>query len=264
MSVTLGDIAKTQLCYIYMDRNDVLQVKSIKTLTSPKTVFSDDNQIISCSVNQTLLQEYSTVTVTYCNKSISDNTEMIALKEQTVNAGVNELDNLIIENGPMFLPAHCLVEGIKNAYVSSITYTPWDISLSITNTHNKEQNVDLTVYGSLINTNAKSYINGSVPHLVNRMGELPLEISGEYLDSEDHAKIVRDTMMAYISNPTPTIELITRGNPSIGVGDVVTVDNATNKIYKDVVVLRQDFSFNDGLECNMLCLDKSILTRMVM
>lgn len=264
LGVTLSDIAATQLCYIYVDRNEVLQVKSIKTITDPVTTFSDDNQITECKVKQSLLQEYSQVKVTYCTKSITDNVEMINLKEQTVQGGLNEFNNLIIEKGPMFLPAHCVIEATEDAYVSDIEYTPWDISLIVNNTINKSQNIELFIYGSLINTDVKSYVVTSVDHLVTRMGELPLEITGEYMDNEVHATMVKDLMLGYISNPTPMIELHTRGNPGVQIGDVIEIDNTTNKVHKDVVVIRQDFKFEDGLECTMLCLDKSIVTRAVM
>lgn len=264
LGLTLADIAKTQLCYIYINRDDVICVKSIKTITSSISTFSDDNQILECKLNKSLLQEYSTVNVTYCTKSISDNDVMIELKEQDVLPGINELNNMIIEKGPMFLPAHCLCEALNDTYVCDIAYTPWDISLKLNNTFNKSQLVDLSIYGSVINTDAKSYLTGVNEHLVTRMGELPLEITGEYMDSEVHANNVKDIMLGYISNPTPTLELYVRGNPVINVGDVITINNVTNKIHKDVVVLRQEFSFNDGLECNMLCLDKSILTEAVM
>jgi len=264
LGATLSDLASTQLCYIYMDRNEVLQVKSIKSISNSVTTFSDDNQIVECKVKQTLQQEYSQVKVTYSNKSITSDVEMIELKEQSINDGISEFNNLIIEKGPMFLPAHCVVESTEDAYVSDIEYTPWDISLKVTNTVKKTQNIDLTIYGSLINTDAKSYILGSIDQLVNRMGELPIEISGEYMDNEEHAINVKDIMVKYISSPTPMIELNTRGNPGVKIGDVMTIDNATNKVHKDVVVIRQDFKFNDGLECNMLCLDKAIVSRAVM
>ena len=264
LGLTLADIAMTQLCYIYVDRNEILQVKSIKTINNSVTTFSDDNQILECKVKQTLLQEHSTVIVTYCNKSITDNVQMIELNEQNVNPGENEFSNIIIEKGPMFLPAHCLCEGSQDAYVSAISYTPWDISLNINNTHNKEQEIKIYIYGSVINTDAKAYITGTIENLVYRMGELPLEINGEYLDSEEHAKMVRDIMVKYISNPTPIIEMHTRGNPGVTVGDVISIENTTNKIQKDVIVLRQEFKFNDGMECTMLCLDKAIVTKAVM
>lgn len=256
---TLVEIAKSHMCYIYVDRNDIVRVKSLRIPNDVISIWNDDNQIISSKVISTLQKENSGVMVTYHNKSITEEYSLVTLSEQVLQPGETEFPNVLIEKGPLYKAAHCLTESKNLTYVSGITYSPWDISLKITNTYTKSEVATITIYGSTISTEAKSCVSDYDKTLVNRVGIKMLEIEGEYIDSESHANLLKSAFMRYISNPTPIIELTTRGNPCVTIGDVITINDNTNKIHRDLVITRQQFRYDGSLECTVGCIDKSIM-----
>lgn len=256
---TLSEFAISQLCYIYMSRLGVVTVKSISNITTPIGTWTDDNQIIECSLEQSLLKEYSSVRVECITKSITDMISILSLKDQVVEPSTTAIDNLIIENGPLCEITYVNCIGDGSVYCTMSKFTPWGMSLELVNTSKHNNSIEIDVQGKLINTSVKSYVERINDVQVNRIGDVQMEVKGEYIDDSVTADKICSMMYSYISSTCPMLTMLIRGNPIVKPGDVMSIHNKVNNITMEVVIISQLFKFNDSLECTVVCMDTSVL-----
>ena len=254
----LTEIAKSYLCYIYINRNNVLQVVSMLNFNSDViATWSDDNQIVEPSVETSIIYNNTSVIVKYLNKYIGPVENMIELTKLTLPTGESILDTIITKE-PIYEVDAVICECKNLILTSSISQSTNELSIVLDNKHVTEQeNVDVTICGKAIKNNSTLYISKVIDNIDD--DDRPLEISSEYIDNRDIATQVCDIMYNYITEDVPFIDLVIRGNPEIQVGSVVTINDTTNKINGDYIITSQKFTFNDSLECTVRCLNKSIL-----
>lgn len=85
-------------------------------------------------------------------------------------------------------------------------------------------------------------------------GEISLEVSSDWIQSEAAAKAVGDWIVANWAEPADTAEIQIFGNPIIRIGDVVNVNYAPKGITNvKFVVLKVSHSWDDGLQTNITC-----------
>lgn len=85
-------------------------------------------------------------------------------------------------------------------------------------------------------------------------GEITLELSSDWIQSEAAAKAIGDWIVANWAQPADTVTLTTFGNPLIRVGDVVSITYApTGLDAVKFVVLKAGQSWDNGLQTTITC-----------
>jgi hypothetical protein len=85
-------------------------------------------------------------------------------------------------------------------------------------------------------------------------GEIPLEVSSDWIQSEAAAKAIGNWIVNNWAEPADTIEVQLFGNPLIRIGDVVNVNYAPKGISNvKFVVLRANQSWGEGLQTTLTC-----------
>lgn len=89
---------------------------------------------------------------------------------------------------------------------------------------------------------------------INTRGEITLEISSDWIQSEAAAKAIGDWIVQNWADPADTFELTVFGNPLIRVGDVSSLSYAPKGL-TDVkaVVLKKTQNWDDGLTTTLVC-----------
>jgi hypothetical protein len=85
-------------------------------------------------------------------------------------------------------------------------------------------------------------------------GEIQLEVSSDWIQSEAAAKAIGDWIVNNWAEPADTVDVKVFGNPLIRVGDVVNITYAPKGISNvKFVVLTCSQSWDDGLETTITC-----------
>ena len=89
---------------------------------------------------------------------------------------------------------------------------------------------------------------------INTRGEITLELSSDWIQSETAAKAIGDWIVNNWADPADTVEMTVFGNPLVRVGDVVSITDAP-KGMTDVkhVALKVAQSWEDGLQTTLSC-----------
>jgi hypothetical protein len=89
---------------------------------------------------------------------------------------------------------------------------------------------------------------------ITARGEITLEISSDWIQSETAAKAIGDWIVTHWAEPADTLELTVFGNPLVRVGDVISVSYAPKGL-TDVkfVVLKAAQGWDDGLQTSLIC-----------
>lgn len=253
----LNELSKAHLCYIYMNRDNVLEVVSMLNSNRVSVgIWSDDNQIIEPNIESSIIRKYTSVIVKYVNKYISGVVDIASIDKLTIPPGNLKLDT-IITNEPIYEVNGVVCEATRPITVKSISQSANELYISLNNDNTDIlENVTITLSGKTIKTNSTLSIEKSISDIDNTR---PLELTSEYIDNKNIAEQISNIMYNYITEDVPFIEILIRGNPEITLGSIITIDDTTNKISGDYIIVSQKFTFNDSLECNVRCLNKSIL-----
>lgn len=254
----LTEIAKSQLCYIYMNRDNILEVISMLNFKNePVAIWTDNDQIISSVVESSILYDYTSAKVKYVEKKIGEVENITELSNLTIPSNLVDIDTILTKE-PIYELNGIVVESEQPIFVDTIRQSTNKINITLNNEYSEQQNVNLSVNGRTIKTNSVMYMEKSISDLTN---DRPLEIQSDYIDNSKIAAQVLSIMYNYITEDNPFIELRIRGNPEIKIGDIVTVTDDTNKINSDYIIISQYFTFNDALDATIRCINKSILKR---
>ena len=95
--------------------------------------------------------------------------------------------------------------------------------------------------------------------LLNRMGYKAKTVNSVFIDNVTKANEIKAILSKYISNTSPYVNLLIRGNPDIQLGSILTISSEVDKVNVEIMVTKQELSFNDSLECRLTGIDTSML-----
>ena len=247
------------MLYLYVDRNNVICVKPINELSPTRDlVLTENNQILECNIEQTLSGTYSAVEVDYSNYEIISNEQILSTNTMIAN-GVNIIQDNNKSNIIVAVDYVTLNSENDNVKVDSVEYDSTNIVVTLNNKSNSSVNVDINVIGSALKNTMTTKLTHEDKTLINRMGYKAKTVNSVFIDSVNKAIEIRNILSKYISNTSPYVNLLIRGNPNIQVGDILTIDSYVDKVKLEVMVTRQAISFNDSLECTLTGIDTSAI-----
>ena len=91
------------------------------------------------------------------------------------------------------------------------------------------------------------------------MGYKAKNVKGVFIDNVIKAEDIKTILSKYISNTSPFVTLLIRGNPDIKLGSVLTISSEVDKVNVEIMVTKQELSFNDSLECRLTGIDTSTI-----
>jgi len=218
---------------------------------------SGDNQIMEIENIPSISNSYSSVNIKSVRCTLKDNSEeLIKLDSITLPPGITELKNLKLKNGPILYVTAIEIKGGHDVAVVDYELNSYDVNLTL---HNRsgESNISVVIWGMCLDTVEQSFMksNGDVGDCKTMTINctLPRQQSSLY----EYA----DFLLQMGSGLSSNIRLLVRGNPTITLLDIINI-NTPNKYFNgSLMPIQCRYSFNDGLECEIVGLDASTRVR---
>ena len=256
----LAQMAIAFSCIVYMDRDNVLQVKKselIGTETSLAT-WADTDMINSANFPQKTSDIYTDVEVTFSVPYLKDTQSVLFLDNVMVPSTGLTINNARFTTGPVAIVDYIHLSNSQFITVGAMSIGAWGISIALTNNSGASIPITIEVFGHTVGTiEDKVTVRDSTAYgLIGEAKILP--INNYLVQSAAVAITYANTILPIVSSMKAYVEASVRGDPSILINDIVTLVDATDLIEStDVVIIRNEFNFDGGLDCKILGINTS-------
>lgn len=255
---TLDELMKAYLFYIIVDREGRLSAKDARIFTDPILRLTDEDQILDCGVQKSLLGSYSSVSVECRTIEPITGATLLSTSQEVPTGGATVRDS----NREGIITSIDYVS-VDSSYdrvsIGEVSYDASNLSVQLTNSGATTASTNVKVIGSQLGVSLKTDYKKTNPQQYARIGERILNVQGTYINSKVIADTLLSRMYSFISNTSPYVELSIRGNPAIQLGDVVQIDSSHDNIHLKGLVWSQSFDYDGGLTCKLTCIDTTAL-----
>lgn len=230
------------------DHAGVIQVKDLSVEQDLRATLTDSDQILSVDVKLSVSSDYDSAYLVYRIPQASDETAVFNLSDIAVAVDTNTLlynldySPLIKVKSISFTNTTALIELISFTATSKTITVKFTSDLALTTT--------LNVNGSYITT---------VSYELGEQDENPLSIDSVYIQDADYATTYKAIMDQFSSALTPVAQATIRGNPNLEIGDKVRLYSVKYGVDFTGVLMRQKFTYNGGLSCDITLLNTALL-----
>jgi len=243
----LQTLAVAGNCSVATNRYGYIVVRSNFITGTVVETWTDANQIFTAENPQKYLDTYSKVKINYYQPYIKPSASLLKVENLKIPNGGLTLTNISFTTGPVATVDQVILSGAVNSLVDSVEYGAWGITVTITNT-SVEETVTLEVTGKAIDSISSSY-ELQDDTAVASFGEKVFPVENYLIQSLDVAKTYAAELLQYVKDPLANISLSIRGNPAVEVGDVIQIQNDTDKIGTvDFVPTRITLNYDGALD----------------
>lgn len=210
--------------------------------------FTDNDQIISVSLKQSITTNFDSVVVT-CNKgqeSIDQN--LLSINDLNIVSGLNKLDKFQFSISPVLCVKSLRTSCAEDIKIKSFTANDSTISCELQSSTNATANLD---------------INGTsleiISSIIGESGNAPMSIESKFIQNEDIANTVKYYAEHYVNVNTPTLELKVRGNPELKLGDMIMVDSSYYKVKYTGTIAKVQYDYQGHLSCALTLINASLI-----
>lgn len=243
----LSDLAISQWQYCHCGHDGVITVGSYRR-NIVRAKLTDADQLVQIDVKQSLNSDYDSAQLSYNIPSESVDMQLLNIQGIHLRAGSNLLTYNLSEGPVIRLKSLRVVATSTLVVTNFLRGTPNSVVVELNSP--SELTCDLTLYGVLLKT-AESTLGEQ------KSGALV--INSDYIQDETAAAGFFDAMQNFVGADTLAIEATVRGNPLLQVGDRITLESQRNNFTFDGIILRQSFTYNGGLSCQMTLYNANVL-----
>lgn len=237
-------------CTVTADRYARIRVRSNFVSGDPVAILTDNDQIITAENPQRYLDTYSAVKVNYKLPYLKESASLLKVESLAIPHGGITLQEIEFMTGPVASVDQVRLVGAKNATVGTVQFGAWSITVQITNT-GPDETVTLEVTGRAVDMITSIY-TAEDSTAITAFGRKELRIDNEMIQSLDVARLYANSLLQYVRDPAVKFHLDIRGDPAIEVGDIVQIQNPTDKIGTvNVVPIRFNLDYDGALSAMM-------------
>jgi len=237
-------------CSVYADRYGVIKVKSNFVTGSPVTTWTDNDMIISAENQQKYLDAYSVVRLNYKLPTKKDLDTVLSITDYAIAAGGTTITAVEFSAGPVFYVEQVKLLGAVNSQVTNISYGAWSITIEVSNA-GADETVNIEVIGQAVEFTGFNY-SVEDAGAISVFGRKELPVDNNLIQSLDVATSYAQSLLSYITDPLVNFEVELRGDPAVEIGDIVQIQDATDKIGTvNIVITRLELSFDGGLSAKV-------------
>ncbi len=237
-------------CHVYVDRQNVIQVRGRQTFNSTERTWTDDNQIITAQNPQQYLDVYSSVRIKYKLPSIKADQTLVQISNLVV-----PVEGLTVEveftSGPVSKVSEVMLLNSINTRLYDIQYGAWKLTVSINNSGEAPETVNLKAVGSTVELTASEYraVDSSAEA---EFGVKELVIDNDLIQNEDVAIAYANAILPHITDPYANFELSVRGDPAVLLHDTLVINDPSEMIAATTVAItRTQLKYDGGLEAEV-------------
>lgn len=246
----IAEWAQGSLAFIYNNHQGHTVIQALDNVSSLDWTLTDDNQIISMKITQSVLVSHDGVSVTAKIPQLSVEKEVLQNKDQPI--GVNELlhiSNQVLTKAPLYALSHLECRSEADLQVTDVIATTHDITYTIRNNSAFETTLLIKFFG---------YVIEQIENVLSDDTDNMIKISNDYIQDIAYAQRIKDILTSYIRQNIPTLELEIRGNPKYQPGDKVRVFSENYGIDFTGFIIRQQFKYDGGLHSTLKLLNAAI------
>lgn len=245
----LSMLNMSALADCFCKHDGTLKVQHLTNIPALRATITDNDQVLSVKIEQSLDYDYDGVNLVYNLPQESNVQCVLSLKDMTIPKGISKRNNVSLTGTPLLKLCYSILSGVK-AHISSIEATPVSVNFSIDNPEIETEDCTVDIYGTLL-------VNNEIT--LGKEVENCLVINNLYIQESTYADIVYNHLNAYIRNLLPILELEVRGNPKLELGDVIQVDSDKYNLHYKGLLIRQTFDYDGSLKSTITLLNTSIL-----
>lgn len=238
-------LAQAARSFVYVNKQGKVIVRILSLDTSlPLFRLKDQNQVVSVEVPVQYDSTYSRVTINTYSVTESDSKEVATL-QSTVPNGTSEY-------GPLDLSGPVPYIAYSNTDVSSIQvhitdYTAWTTNIKVINPGDAVTQ-EIKVYAPVLET---AYTTATVDDDTAKalIGVKVLPVDNFLIQDGTYALQYANALLQIVSNPEAKVTINVRGNANIKLGDIIVVEDPSDKLpIKSVLVARSTLNYDGGLD----------------
>ncbi len=236
-------------CTIAMTRDNILRVSSNRIVGSSVVTFADTDMVFDSEVPQETEEIYSKVSVKYKTPYIGSVVSLLKIEELTIPAAGITLDDLRFTESPVAFVAYIQLSEAPHISISSMTIGTWSMSLTVANVAGVAKTVNLEIFGHPIKT-VEDEVTEQDATALALIGSKILPIDNYLVQTASAAGEHAQLILPIVSDATAYVSGGTRGDPSIEITDVMTIQNPTDKVGTiQIVPIRLNYWYTGGLRC---------------
>lgn len=237
-------------CSARADRYERIVVQSNHTSGIPVETWTDNNQVETADNPQKYLDVYSVVKVNYKQPYIKVSSSLLKIENLTIPNGGLTMSDIEFTSAPVTSVDQVRLIGATNAMVANVQYGAHTITLQITNPSDSET-VTLEVTGRVVEM-LTSAVTVQDDDAVAGIGTKEFKVDNYLIQSKAVAESYAYALLQYVKDPLANLTISARGNPALEPGDVLQIQDPTDKIETvNVVPFRLQLNYDGALDCSL-------------
>jgi len=248
----LKTLAEAAYAVVYVDRKNIIQVRSCSNVNAYVVEMTDNNQIINADNPQNYADIYSSVNIQYKNISVKPMDTILEINDLEIPAGGMTLTGLQFSDTPVIYCDYAQIMGAVNASVSSFNWGAWGCDITFANTGATAETVNVMVMGRAFEALSVTYIAEDAAAKV-LIGTRELTIDNPFIQSAAYAAVYAIKLLQAVTDTSPKAEVSIRGNPAAELSDTVRINDDTALITDlDIVPYQIRLAYDGGLDGKIL------------
>jgi len=201
--------------------------------------------------DQSILLEYDGVSLTYALPYISDEKDILAVKDVELNAGATgRYQTQQFSSTPVYAINRVASSSDHRIMVKDVSANSIDVDYAVANLTAVKATYGLNFYGFTVD---------SLRVAKEDSGVSLLKIDNVYVQSDEYAEYLKQLLSKYISLNVPKLELEVRGNPKYTIGSKLHIVSQAYNVDFTGILIRQDYKYDGGLSATLTVMNSEII-----
>ncbi len=242
----LQNLANNSCCSVFVNRAGKFIVHNNYNVKSSSAIYNDYNQLIDSSAPQRYSKVYSKVNIKYGRPYIGTSESIFLLTEIEIDQDGLQFNRAAFSKGPIVVIDQITITGGSGISLTSFSYGAWDCSFTITNGGGL-QTITISIYGRAIERTSDS-ITLTNDELFALIGHKAITMDPYLIQDKNSAINYGNLMLQLVADPYSNISASIRGDPSLEVGDTITIHNPSHQMsYVDMIITKMTIDFEGGV-----------------
>ena len=250
-------------CYVYVDRNNKIQVVNARASSASVVTLTDQDQIMDIRVPQKHQDMRSAVEVSFIRPTLGESKEILRVDDIELPSGTTTFE-FEFSDGPVALLEQVSVLKGTNITIDSIHYGTWGCRITITAPDSEGdpilQIISIAARGQVVDKGAAAVRVVNAP-VEAEIGEEIFTLETNYIQSAEDATDFANALLALVSDPAPFVNVLIRANPALELSDTVTIDDPSDKVPTvETVIRKSTLRYMGGLDGELSTIKRVLLS----
>ena len=236
----LADLMTAAMADCFCKHDGSVAIVSKVAPLAIRAEMTDNDQIISIALKQSISTDYDSAKVTCNTMQESAEQSILTISDLNVTPGINDTELTKFSSDVVSSVRSISVIGTDTVKPISFNATTDSIVCSLQSTSNAT--IKLDVVGTVLD---------SISSVLYTEGASAIEVNSKFVQTQYRAKTILDYVDAYVKAATPTLDLTIRGNPRLELGSLIHINSDRYKVDFTGVLVKVKHSYTGGFTCDI-------------